>query len=219
MRTLPLLLLSTAALAQGVSPYPQPVRALVAYPPDGGSEVFIPGRVDTNITNEYVPIGMGDGAPKLAAEVTGPSNTPVTTSVSGAVEISGYSSVPTVALQNGTQVALTAASINALTYSTGRGICEYSAGDPDSLTVDTTATNIPSSPLAGRTAVKICNLDTSKHMWCNPLGTVSATAGFTILQHACEKFEGLNGGHVSCRCESATCNYVYLEEKCYQQAP
>lgn len=54
-----------------------------ANPPDGGLEVVIPGRVDTNVTNEYVPIGMGATGPKLQAEVTGLSAGAVVTTYSG----------------------------------------------------------------------------------------------------------------------------------------
>lgn len=189
-----------------------PATAVVSYPPDGGSDVNIIAsvRLESRVSTgpgETIGVSAADGA-KLEVDAT-VTNTP-------AVTVSG---VPTVALENGTQVALTTASLNAITYSTGRGVCTYNAGDPDSLTVSTVE-NIPASPLSGRTAVTIWNLESgTKQLWCYPLSTASATAGVPIFSQTSMKFDGLNGGNVSCLCSSGSCSYAYLEEKCYQQAP
>lgn len=84
------IVLSVQPVSGGISSSPPaPLSAVEvtgsvqAFPPDGGVEVFIPGRVDTNVTNEYVPIGMGATGPKLVAEVTGMSAGPVVTTYSG----------------------------------------------------------------------------------------------------------------------------------------
>lgn len=211
---LAVLLMATGAAGQGFPLPIPPARSVIAYPPDGGIEAIVTNRVNTSPasapdTSVYVT-GINGSRVSIAGEVTG---------VSGGAVVTTVSNVPTVALQNGTQVSLTTASLNAITYSTGRGICEYNAGDPDSLTVSTAA-NIPSSPLSGRTAVTIWNLELgTKQLWCVPLGTASATAGVPVFSHTSIKFDGLNGGHVSCMCSTGSCAYAYLEEKCYQQAP
>lgn len=90
---------------------------------EGGVEVFVPGRVDANVTNEYVPIGMGVGGPKLEAEVSGSLGGPVVTSVSGLVDVTGSS----VGLVNGTIVNLTPATMAALTGE--RDCVDYPVGN------------------------------------------------------------------------------------------
>lgn len=201
----------------------EPVAVLgevLAYPPDGGVEVFIPGRVDTSVTNEYVPIGMGATGPKLLAEVSGALGGPVPTTVSNAVEISGYSTVPTVALENGTIVNLGSTSLNTLTATTGKGFCTYVDGDPTA-TVGTTAANIPASPMANRTAIEIFNHSAAptNYLLCSAQGTATTTSAVRIESgHQSRKWEGLGGGVlISCKCVTGTCIYNFQEEWCYQQ--
>lgn len=181
MRTLLLLLLlSGPALAQGLPPYPRPSREVVAYPPDGGVEVFVPGRVDTNITNTYVPVAGGAGGERL-------------------------------------EVSLDTATLNTITSATALGNCTYTVGDPTA-TIDTTAANIPVSPMTGRTAMTIWNYSNNHTLICSPNGTATTTHGHYIYGDGqWWKWEGLGGGvTISCKCLSGTCTYSYLEERCYQ---
>lgn len=217
-----ILIVASTASAQWSTPHTQRVSGeVVASPPDGGLEVTLPGRVDTNITNEYVPIGMGATGPKLEAEVTGILGGPVSTTVSGTVEISGYSAVPTVALENGTQVSLTSSSLATLTAATGKGNCTYLTGDPTA-TIGTTAANIPASALSSRTAITIWNHSAApaNYLLCSADGTATATHGIRIeAAHQWYKWEGLSGAApvtISCKCVIGTCTYGTLEERCYQ---
>lgn len=81
---LAVLLVATGAAGQGFPLPIPPARSVIAYPPDGGTEVFIPGRVDTNITGALgetacFPVA-GIGCARLQVEATGLSGGPVVTS-------------------------------------------------------------------------------------------------------------------------------------------
>lgn len=227
---------SGTATSQGMGGTSAPASSVVvsgeiiAFPPDGGTEVVVTNTVrvdqpldtnstfvgqtaplDSNITNTYVPIGMGPtGTPKLSAEVTGLAGAAVATTVDN---------VPTVALQNGTIVNLGTTSLNTLTATTGKGNCTYVDGDPTATL--TTAINIPSSPLSGRTAIEIFNHSNAPTaiLICSAQGTATATSGVRIESgDQSRKWEGLGAGViVSCLCALGTCTYNYQEERCYQE--
>lgn len=234
MRTFPLLLLlSTAALAQGLPPYPRPVRNVVAYPPDGGALVTI-GQAVVPITCNQPDGGtcvldvQGRGGGNLyvqqqgSVEVTGLSGGQVDVKVPSGVAITNS---PAVTVSSGSvtvsgTVGLNASSLATITAAAAERICTYAVGDPDSLSFSTTPENVPASPLTGRTALTIWNFETIRAIWCNPTGTATATAAVPIVHGASLKLEGLDGTTViSCRCSTSTCAYAYLEEKCYQPTP
>jgi hypothetical protein len=96
-----------------------------ANPPDGGIEVFIPGRVDTNVTNDYVPNGMGETGPKLIAEVTGMTAGPVITTYSGTQTVALNSSAS--ALLAG-QRNCTYAALGRLTATPDGGVFHLTSG-------------------------------------------------------------------------------------------
>lgn len=174
----------------------------------GDVKVAQPLDTNSNITNTYVPIGMGPlGTPKIEANVA------------GVIEVSGYSSVPTVALENGTIVNLSTNSLNTLTATTGKGNCTYVDGDPTATL--TTAINIPSSPMSGRTALEIFNHSNAPTaiLICSAQGTATTTSGVRIESgDQSRKWEGLGAGVVvSCLCALGTCTYNYQEERCYQE--
>lgn len=188
---------------------------VVAYPPDGGTDVNIVSsvRLDSNVST----------APGTWLGVAGDSTgTRLQVDIPGTVTLAGTSNVavvnvPTVGLANGTIVSLSTSSLSAIEATTNKGVCTYAEGDPDSLSLTTVASDIPVSPLAGRTGVTILNLENSRQIWCAVGTTASATVAFPILPQTQRKYEGLNGAVVSCRCSTLTCAYAYEEEKCYQQ--
>lgn len=93
------LVFRVAPAVGGIASSSPPASEVVAYPPDGGSDVNIISaiRLDSNITNQWIPVAGSPEGAKLEIDAT-VTNTP-------AVTISG---VPVVALQNGTIVNLTA---------------------------------------------------------------------------------------------------------------
>lgn len=213
--------------------------SVLAYPPDGGTEVRVTNNVrldgpsdftftgqttnvvtDSNITNTYVPIGMGATGPKL--EVTGPLGAPVSTTATISGTLPGFAAVPTVALQNGTQVALTSASLATLTAATGKGNCTYVESSP-TLALGATATAMPVSPMASRTAVTVTNHTSNRTLTCVPGGTASATLGKVIpISGGWWKWEGAQAGWtLTCIClnngtPATGCLIQIEEERCYQ---
>jgi hypothetical protein len=176
-----------------------------------GTMPDVSGTVDARVTTApgtFLAVAADNVGTRLGVDVANTPNVSVT-------------NIPTIALQNGTQVALTGASLAAIIAATAERTCAYAVGDPDSFTVGTTAANIPVSPLTGRTAVTIWNLEPTRFAWCNPAGTASATAGIPIPPDgSAQKFEGLGGvTAVSCRCATSTCILAYLEETCSQPSP
>jgi hypothetical protein len=171
-------------------------------------EANVLNRVDANVSTapgSFLAVAADVLGTRLAVDV---ANTP-------AVTVSGTPSV-TIA---GT-VALSSASLTSISAATAERVCTYAVGAPDSLTISTTPANIPASPLTGRTAITIENKETVRELWCNPAGTASASAAFPIPPNgSTQKFEGLNGAVVSCRCSVSTCAYSYLEERCIQPSP
>lgn len=194
-------------------------KSVVAYPPDGGLEVTIPGRVNTSPVSPADTSVYVTGINGERVGVTGPVT--VTNTVDTNSTIVG---VPTVALQNGTIVSLSSSSLTALTNATGKGSCTYTESGP-LIALGNTATNIPSSPMAQRTAVTITNTSTNanKRVVCVPGGTASATLGKpTYSGGGTNKWEGAQAGWIlSCICVdngavSTGCTYQVEEERCYQ---
>lgn len=142
---------------------------------------------------------------------------PKTVSVEGSVETRIVGQTDPVSV-TGT-VALDSASLDTLISATSLGDCTYNDGDPTA-TIDTTAANIPASPMANRTALTIWNhsVAPTEYLICSASGTATATKGIRVESgHQWFKWEGLGGGVViSCRCAAGTCTYGYLEEQCYQ---
>lgn len=78
------LLIATGLAAIGVGVFSQPFAVaqfsgvaptsptIIAYPPDGGLEAVIPGRVDTNITNEWVAVAGGPAGERLEVDIPNP---------------------------------------------------------------------------------------------------------------------------------------------------
>lgn len=183
----------------------------------GTPAVTVTNRVDTNITNPYVPVAGDSLGARLEVVV------PAGVSITGTPNVS-VTNIPTVALQNGTQVSLTSASLATITAATGKGQCTYVEGNP-AATLGNTATSIPASPMASRTAITITNTSTvaNKRVQCVPGGTASATLGKPIYsQGATWKWEGAQAGWtLSCICvdngsASTGCTYQVEEERCYQ---
>lgn len=202
--------LSVQPVAGGISSSPPASPGeVLAFPPDGGLQITLAGeRVDTNVTNTYVPVAGIDGA---RVDVD-----PGPVTITGTVD-TNVTNIPTVALQNGTQVSLSSTSLDALTAATGKGDCTYNDGDPTA-TIGGTAENIPASPLASRTAITIWNHSNNHTLICSASGTATATKGLYIYGDGqWWKWEGLSAGVlISCVCQSGTCTYGYLEERCYQ---
>jgi hypothetical protein len=206
-----------------------------AYPPDGGAEVRVTNRVgiegvvdtnisgqsapiDSNITNAYLSVGTGVGAPKISAEVTGLAGAAVTTTVSGSVLVSGYSSVPTVALQNGTQVALTSSSLASIAASTAERVCTY--GTPVvTAALGTTAAAQPSSAMTGRTEVLFKNLTANDEAWCRINGTPSSTNAIVLIGVDAVTLLVRDTDVLNCRCDTGTCRVSVQEASCTQPAP
>jgi hypothetical protein len=194
-----------------------------SFPPDGGmrmtlgdESVKVVGPVDTNanITNTYVPVGMDPGAPKLSAEVTGLAGTAVTTTVSGSVLISGYSSVPTVALQNGTVVALDSASLQSITNATAERVCTY--GTPLVVAaLTTTASAQPTTAQVGRTEITFTNLQAdSRELWCRVGATPTSTNALVMKGGVSVKLNVTDAQVVNCACSSSTCRINLQEASC-----
>lgn len=210
------------------TPFPPVVQTQGTTAITGSVSLAIPdGGVYVNLGAATVPVA-GDvnvlTAPRLEATVsTAPATwLAVAGDATGTVlrtETSGIAGAPV--LTNTTilgtpTVVLSASSLTSITNATAERVCTYTVGDPDSVSVGTTAANIPASPLTGRTAITIWNLETTRNLWCNPSGTASATAAVPVPPWpSAQKFEGLNGATaVSCRCSTLTCGYAYLEERC-----
>lgn len=182
--------------------------------------VTVSNRVDANVTTAAgTYLGVAGDSTGSRLEVAIPAGVSVTNTPNVNV-----ANIPTVALQNGTQVSLTSASLSTLTTATGKGNCTYVEGNP-ATTLGNTATNVPASPMASRTAITITNTSTvaNKRVQCVPGGTASATLGKPIYSGgATWKWEGATAGWVlSCICvdngsASTGCTYQSEEERCYQ---
>jgi hypothetical protein len=205
--------------------------SVLAYPPDGGTEVRVTNRVgiegvvdtniagqsapiDSNITNAYLSVGTGVGAPKISAEVTGLAGAAVTTTVSGSVLISGYSSVPTVALQNGTVVALDSASLQSITNATAERVCTY--GTPLVVAaLTTTASAQPTTAQVGRTEITFTNLQAdSRELWCRVGATPTSTNAIVMKGGVSVKLNVTDAQVVNCACSSSTCRINLQEASC-----
>lgn len=224
------------------SGYVPPATSVAVIAPDGGLPVTLSvpdGGVPVTLGAAEVPVNVLSSV-RLDVSATAPSGTflPVAGDTSGArLEVAipagvavtntpnvNVANVPTVGLANGTQVSLTSASLNAITTATGKGSCTYVEGG-QLATLGNTATNIPASPMASRTAITITNTSTvaNKRVVCAPGATASTTVGKPIYSGGgVAKWEGAQAGWVlSCICidngsVSTGCTYQVEEERCYQ---
>lgn len=174
-------------------------------------------RLDTNITNTYVPVAGDSGGARLEVAV------PAGVAVTGTPNVN-VANIPTVGLQNGTVVSLSSTSLGSIAASTAERSCTYAApGPPDGAMTATVITIPPSpaTPLANRTSVSIINNDTTAMhvIWCSPTGTPSSTSAIPIRSLQTLKLALSPGATVSCRCSATSCTYAYLEEKCSAPAP
>lgn len=196
-----------------------PAVTISGTPTISGS-VMVTNRVDANVTTAPgTYLGVAGDSTGSRLEVAIPAGVSVTNTPNVNV-----ANVPTVGLQNGTVVSLSPASLGSITTATGKGNCTYVEGNPASA-LGNTATAIPASPMASRTAITVTNTSSNanKRVQCVPGGTASATLGKPIYSGgATWKWEGAQAGWVlSCICvdngsASTGCTYQSEEERCYQ---
>lgn len=217
MRYLALLLFPCLAAAQGIGPPSSTTRNVTIQALDGGAvDVGIVGssvRLDTNITNETVPVA-GPGGARLQVEATGPLNAPLAVmgASGGPVYITGPSGGPVVA-ELGQQTA------NLITNPT----CTF--GVPQITIIGVTPVQLPSvaeSHAEPTTKWALLNLSASRRVCCMGIQSDGGVPDCTTKGYVAEPsggsivIDGEQSLSVYCRTSTGTAEVNVWEASCVQ---
>lgn len=215
--TLPL---ARPVLAQGYSQGASIVRVRPPVQiglPDGGADTVNIGtapRLDTNITNEYVPVAGDSGGGRLQVEATGPLNAPIAVTGAGGnpVYVTGPGGGPVVS-ELGQQTA------NLITNPS----CTF--GVPQITTIGTTPIQLPSvaeSHAEPTTKWSLLNLSKTHRVCCQGIQPDGGVPDCTSKGYVAEEGGGgisLDGQQtldVYCRTNTGTAEVNVWEASCVQ---